>query len=316
MTLTDVLVSQVNQLLGASYQVYWNSKTNDTVIRTVAYALPAVLHTRIRTVAPTTYFPFTRGARQTPHRRSFESTQAQPEPGKLVTPRQVPGITPSVLRWLYNIGHYTPGAVDKNKLGILGIDDDYPSEVDLTSFMARYRSVTEVATFSVIQWNGGGNNPHNPSDEANVCVQYAAAMVYPTPLIFYSVGGDTSWDPEGNPRPEDMYREWFRNLLLQRDLPPTIMISYGEPEQAFPRQYASTLCDLFMELAVRGVTVLVASGVDGVGRGDCVNDRGIVQFIPEFPSSCTCGVFIPSKRRKRPSHSPDRRGMVCRSLCH
>jgi hypothetical protein len=35
LTVTNVLVSQANQLLGASYQLYRNAKTNDTIIRTV-----------------------------------------------------------------------------------------------------------------------------------------------------------------------------------------------------------------------------------------------------------------------------------------
>ena len=93
-------MSQANQLLGASYQLHWNLKTNDTIIRTVGYALPAVLHTRIRSVAPTTYFPFTRGIQQTPrvHPLGGAATQAQAASGDIVTARLVPGITPSVLR--------------------------------------------------------------------------------------------------------------------------------------------------------------------------------------------------------------------------
>ena len=64
------------------------------------YALPAVLHSRIRAVAPTTYFPFTRGVQQTPHVRPFggAATHAQAASGDIVTARQVPGITPSLLR--------------------------------------------------------------------------------------------------------------------------------------------------------------------------------------------------------------------------
>ena len=61
MTVRDVPVSQAKQLLGASYQIYRHSKANDRIIRTVRYSLPAVLHSHIRTVAPTTYFPSKRG---------------------------------------------------------------------------------------------------------------------------------------------------------------------------------------------------------------------------------------------------------------
>ena len=301
-------MSQANQLLGASYQRYRNSKTNHTIIRTVAYSLPAVLHTRIRTVAPTTYFPFTRGMRQTPPRRSFEAAQAQAAPEKLVTTRQVPGITPSVLRWLYKTDGYTPAAINRNKLGILGVGHEYPSEDDLTSFMARYRS-TEDTAFTVVQWNSGGYNPGNPSDGANIGVQYAAGIAYPTPLVFYSIGGNMTWNLYGGmPLAGDVYREWFRHILELPDLPQTISISYGHSEQDLPVDYARALCDLFMELAARGVTVLVASGMDGVGAGDCVNRQGNVQFIPEFPSSCTCDIIIRSRRQKgaMPSHSQDR----------
>ena len=36
LTVTEVLVSEANQLLGASYQFYRNSKTNETIVRTVS----------------------------------------------------------------------------------------------------------------------------------------------------------------------------------------------------------------------------------------------------------------------------------------
>ena len=40
LTITDMLVSQANQLLCASYQFYRNAKTNDTIICTIGYASP------------------------------------------------------------------------------------------------------------------------------------------------------------------------------------------------------------------------------------------------------------------------------------
>ena len=74
LTITNVLVSQANKLLGASYQLYRHAETNSTIMRTVGYALPAVLHAHIRAVAPTTYFTSTRMLRrQTSRRRSFRA---------------------------------------------------------------------------------------------------------------------------------------------------------------------------------------------------------------------------------------------------
>ena len=289
LTITDVLVSQANQLLGASYQLYRNSKTNATIIRTVSYALPAKLHTHIRTVAPTTHFPSTRGMRQTPSKRAAPA-QAQPASGNL-TARQDIDMKPSVLRWLYKTDTYRPLAPYRNTIGILGIDNDYPSKIDLTHFMTRFRFEGRDADFTVIPLNDGGYNPSDPGDAASLGVQYATAIAYPTPLVFYSLGGDTDWDHNDVPTARDMYLVWLQSLLRQEDPPQTISIPYGEPEMGLPPQYASSVCELFGQLGLRGVTVLVASGKDGVGEGNCVNAGGDVQFIPEFPASCTCGVL-------------------------
>lgn len=79
LTVSDVLMSQANQRLGASYQLYRNSKTNETIIRTVGYALPwhAVLHTQIQGIAPTTYFVSVRVMQQALRRCSFGPVPAQ-----------------------------------------------------------------------------------------------------------------------------------------------------------------------------------------------------------------------------------------------
>ena len=190
LTVADVFESQANQLLSASYQLYRNSKTNDTILCTVGYALPKVLHTHIKTVEPTTYFPST-WMRQTLSRRFSGAAPAQAASGKVVTARQLPGLTPSSLRWYYNANTYKPALPDKNAIGILGIDNDYPSQWDMNHFMAEYRYDAIEASFTVELWNGGRYALHNPGEWANFGVQYAAAIAHPTPLIFYTsiVGG-------------------------------------------------------------------------------------------------------------------------------
>ena len=210
--------------------------------------------------------------------------------GKAVTARQVPGLTPSSLRWYYKASVYKPVAPDKNAIGILGIDDDYPNQWDLTHFMAVYRSDAIEASFTVEQWNGGRYSLYNPGELANLGVQYTAAMAYPTPLIFYSVGGNSAWDGRGRVIAGDMYLEWLNRLLAESSPPQTISIGYGEIERELPPAYARRICLLFAQLGSRGVTVLVASGQDGVGAGDCII-RGKSEFMPEFPSTCTCHVL-------------------------
>ncbi|KAH8982178.1 subtilisin-like protein [Lactarius hatsudake] len=286
LTLTGVPVSQANELLGASYQLYRPAGTNDSIIlRTVGYALPAVLHAHVQTVVPTTCFSSMGTRRQTIRRGTLEAT-GDLASRSVLRSRDDHGVTPSVLRSLYRTAAYVPVAKDKNVLAVAGFMDDYPNPADLTMFMKKYRTDAEDATFEVVQINGGGNDPSKPGAEANLCVQYAQAMAYPTSLIFYSTGGVMAYAPDPD---TDPFLQWINYVLLQERVPQTISISYGTFEKDIPLEYAKKLCDLFSELGARGASVLVPSGNVGVGKGeDCIaNDgSGRVQFVPDFPASC------------------------------
>ena len=140
--------------------------------------------------------------------------------------------------------------------------------------------------FTIRRINNGGNDQNNPGIEANVDTQYAAAMSFPTPQIFYSTGGYDDLLPLA----DDPFLAWV-NILLKEETntPPTISISYGYPEYMIPTEYMDSLCDLFAKLGAIGVSVITSSGDDGVGKGDCLDKRGEFGFQPAFPGSCTCG---------------------------
>ncbi|KAH8984349.1 subtilisin-like protein [Lactarius akahatsu] len=294
LTVSNVLVSQANEMLGASYQLYRHAKVNDTIIRTVSYALPEVLHSHIQAVAPTTYFASTRTLRQTSRRRSVEAEAAEAEaasgkPVMVPSSRDDEMVTPSELRWLYETFAYVPTAADRNSLGIFGFRGESPSETDLAAFMAHFRSDVpppSLATFTVELVNGGGYDPDNPGDEANLDIQYTSAMAYPTPIIFYSIGGTGKWVTNtGEPFSGDEWLESLGYLLEKTDIPQTISISYGIDERAVPREYTGVLCILFAQLGARGVSVLLPTGDDGVGK-NCMDDLGNVRFAADFPASC------------------------------
>ena len=76
LTIAGVPVSQANKLLGASYELYYHAWANDTILRTVSYALPAVLHMHVKTITPTTAFTSTRLLQKTRHSHSGEEAPA------------------------------------------------------------------------------------------------------------------------------------------------------------------------------------------------------------------------------------------------
>ncbi|KAH9060352.1 subtilisin-like protein [Lactarius deliciosus] len=252
LTLKDVPITQANALLNTTYQLYRHAEHGGTIVRTVGYALPVAVEL-VRA--------------------------ASGEPATNLSNRDnVRSLEPSFLRWLYGTAAYKPAAIDRNSLGIVAFLRDYPSPTDLKAFMRKYRSDGWRATYTVRQINNGGYNPRRPAIEANLDVQYAMAMTYPTPLIFYSTG-------QGRSNTGDWFLSFLGYFLRQRNGPKTISTSYCIDEKSYPLEYAIHVCNQFGKLGLLGVSVLYATGDDGVGKG-CTLSDGTVRFRPTFPATC------------------------------
>ncbi|KAF8263862.1 subtilisin-like protein [Lactarius quietus] len=272
----NVPVSQANEMLSASYELYQHVETNDTVLRTIGYSLPDVLHEHIKTVVPTTYFgsSLTRGRKR--RVRPIGVTDLPSRDSEEL-------VTPSILRSLYNTESYIPAAAGRNVLGIGGYEGEFPSPEDLKRFMEKYRRDAEDAGYTVELVNGGGYDPSNPGVEGNLDTQYTAGIAYPTPLTYYSTGGEV--DTESDP-----YIHWLRYILYQKTIPQTISTSYGGYEDSVPQAYAERVCYLFAQLGARGVSVIFSTGDLGVGQGSCTfydsSGSPFDLFLPIFPASC------------------------------
>ncbi|KAH9052956.1 subtilisin-like protein [Lactarius deliciosus] len=287
LTVTGMPVSKANDLLGASYQLYRYAGTNETILRTVGYALPTALHVHVQTVAPTTYFGSPLTPRKRPHGHRGRAAAAVSARDDIVTP--------AFLRWLYNSVTYQPAATEQNMIEITGFLGEYVGDEDLEEFMRLFRPDANDATFLVIDINDSGYDSDKPGDEANLNMQYTQGIAWPTPHVFYSIGGvplsvpgifpPDSFTLVNNNEP---YLEWLDVMMKLEDVPQTITTSYGGEEQTFPPDYAESLCELFKQLGARGVSILFASGDEGVGDGDCKkNDgSGVVRFQPVFPATC------------------------------
>lgn len=60
-----VSVAQAEQMLNTKYGVYHHESSGSSVVRTMAYSLPAELHAHVDVVTPTTYFGTLRSMRAT-----------------------------------------------------------------------------------------------------------------------------------------------------------------------------------------------------------------------------------------------------------
>ncbi|KAF8264575.1 peptidase S8/S53 domain-containing protein, partial [Lactarius quietus] len=282
--LTGVPISQANDLLGASYQVYRHVTTNESVIRTTGYALPAALHEHVYTVVPTTSFYSPPTQWKGPRKRFDEApvrladvTVAPGKPGAVRSSRDVIAVTsPAFLRWLCSTWVYSPDATSKSRLGIVGYLWQYPSPQDLKLFMKKYRPDGADTTFDVVLVNDGLYDPTDPGFEANFDMQYTQGIAYPIRHVFYSTG-------RGQSGIEDWYLSFLEDVIDDPNMPQTINLSYGNNETDFPMEYADYVCRLFAALGTRGVSIIQGGGDEGVGYGSCRDSFGNVRFLPFFP---------------------------------
>ena len=288
LTVTDVPVSLANELLGASYQLYYHAGRNDTILRTAGYALPRELHVHVKTVIPTTAFTSTRFLQQTSGHLSGEAAapnMTSGEPLNMLSRRQLQEIEPSILRSMYNTATYEPRPdLTNNKLGIVGYDDEYPSLQDLELFMYRFRSdgIDQTVDLKKIDKNVLGGYA---SGRANMFTQYAGAMAWPTPIIFYRGTGPRQYTKKRKRGVgDDVVLQFLKYTDGRNDIPQTIgLTTDGTDETSVTKEYADSVCTQFEVLGASGVTVLIGSGNSGVGAGKCR------KFSPKFPASCTCG---------------------------
>ena len=130
--------------------------------------------------------------------------------------------------------------------------------------------------------------------EANLDVQYAYPLSYPTPGFYYSTGGRGELVPDlDQPTPADNQNEPYLDFLHyilalpDNELPTTLTTSYGEDEQSVPAPYTNMTCSLFAQLGARGVSVLFSSGDTGPGSACQTNDgKNTTRFLPIFPAAC------------------------------
>ncbi|OBR08159.1 Pro-kumamolisin [Colletotrichum higginsianum IMI 349063] len=129
--------------------------------------------------------------------------------------------------------------------------------------------------------------------EGALDVETLLGVAHPVPVVAWNVGGRPPFQPSSNKdqNSNEPYLEWLHHLAALDDaaLPRVVSVSYADEEQTVPPRYAARVCEAFAQLGARGVSVIVASGDEGVGKeGKCVSNDGAdtPRFMPAFPASC------------------------------
>ncbi|OJT05439.1 Tripeptidyl-peptidase sed3 [Trametes pubescens] len=276
-------VSKANELLGTTFSVFNHTPSGRTVMRTLAYSIPADLKGHVDLVHPTTTFiqPL-----QAPKLTFIPRKEVQ-ERALNVTSDAVPAscqstITPACLQALYGIPT-APAQVSSNTLGVAGFVDQFASTQDLRAFLENFRpDMPSSTTFKVLSIDGG-ENPQQSSQagiNADQNIQYTVGIATNVPTTFVSVGDDNFDNAFGFVD--------FIKAAMSCDTPPQVVsISYGlANENDLDVNFQTNLCNMYAQLGARGISLLFPSGDSGVAGIDDTRSCTSTAFLPSFPANC------------------------------
>ncbi|KUJ17383.1 subtilisin-like protein, partial [Mollisia scopiformis] len=300
-------VGTANGILQSEFGVFQNTETGAAITRSLYYSLPEKISQYVAFVHPVTYFPTLRhsivaGSRRPISRHDDIISRRDVFPELLAACNT---ITPTCIAALYNMTYIPPVNVTASggSLGVAGFLEQWINHTDVSSFVRKYGNSEDIranpGSFTIELINNGTNNESSPGVEATLDMEYIMPFTGSLPVVYYSTGGRAPTIGEDgkqlplNQSSSEPYLEWLQYMLAKPDgaIPQVISISYTDTEQTVPRDYAIHVCDLFGRLALRGVSIIDASGDGGVACQDdvpCVSNDGLnrTTFLPTFPASC------------------------------
>ncbi|CAG8980950.1 hypothetical protein HYALB_00003809 [Hymenoscyphus albidus] len=295
-------VSTAEKMLDTKFENFIQDadKQQTKKIRTLHYSVPKNVAPHIAMIQPTTRF----GQMKADASRAFiiEDFEITPQapaaavPKLAIDPSCDTAITPACLRALYNVGDYKADPSAGSLLGVSGYLDQYAKYDELDQFFTLYAPYAKGQNFTYTLVNGGKSDQISSFDdvEANLDIQYAASLGYGQNITYYSTAGRGPLVPDlDQPTLDDNQNEPYLEFLTymlglsDEELPQTLTTSYGEDEQSVPESYSNTVCNMFGQLGMRGVSVIFSSGDTGVGSACQTNDgKNTTRFLPIFPAAC------------------------------
>ena len=171
-------------------------------------------------------------------------------------------VTPALLNKVYRIDSNIGSS--QVSQGVFEMDNEYYSPSDLSAF----QSYMGLSQESVAVDIGGheDNNACNISDcfEGNLDVQYMMGVSQVTPTTYYYIN-ETNF-----------ILDWLVAVASMASPPLVLSVSWGTT--GLSSSYMTSVNDQAMILSAMGVTLIAASGDDGVNEGSC-------GYVTLFPAS-------------------------------
>jgi len=158
---------------------------------------------------------------------------------------------------------------EDNRQAVAEFQDEYFSPKDLQTF---FKQFAPNLTGQVVKQVVGFNDPNQPGLEPNLDVQYIMATGPGVNMTVYNINKPTNIYTD--------FLEWVWDIGNDTRPPWVHSVSYGAYGGTYPSGPVHRLNTEYMKLGLRGITILFASGDNGVGCSITCQ-----KFEPDFPSS-------------------------------
>jgi tripeptidyl-peptidase-1 len=255
-------IGELESLFGAEFYMFTSTEDSNIAIpRTKSLVLPAAVRHSIDLVSNTRAFPAPPSA-------------LKPWLNRVDGKRQSGGnVSPSLLSRFYGINNTQASTKASQSLFEALSQSFTPS--DLTAFQQNF-NLPQYAVSKVIGPNSPSECSSNPNNcaEANLDVQWILSVAQKTTTWYWSIPGSG-----------DIFTEWSAAVAGNSDAPYVHSISYGsiatEDPQTDMERFNTEIC----KFGLRGLTVCVATGDDGVANFQARGNPSECGFTPSFPAT-------------------------------
>ncbi|XP_060627341.2 tripeptidyl-peptidase 1 [Anolis sagrei] len=250
-------------LPGAEFHRFVNGEQRSVALSPSPYSLSKEMKQHLDFVGGLHRFP--------PEKRALIRSWAAKERGPSSTFHL--GVTPAVLRKRYNLTEADVGRSPNSSQACAQFLEQYFHPADLSEFMQLFGGSFPHLSHvdQVVGHQGGGK----AGLEASLDVEYLmSAGANISTWVFSNAGRHEGQEP---------FLAWLLELSNRSSLPWVHSVSYGDDEDSLSAAYMQRVNVEFQKAAVRGVSILFASGDSGAGCRTV--QKGKHAFRPSFPAS-------------------------------
>jgi len=178
-------------------------------------------------------------------------------------------VTPSVVYAQYQVPTNMMSTNTENRQAVAEFQGEFFSPSDLQTFFGKFMPSLKG---QIVKQVVGTNIPSEPGLEPNLDVQYIMSTGPGVNMTVYNINEPSSIYTD--------FLEWVWDIGNDTQAPWVHSVSYGAYGGKYPSGPVHQLDNEYIKLALRGITILFASGDNGVGCSVSCQ-----KFEPDFPSS-------------------------------